>query len=91
MCKNCKDIILRDSFYSSEDYLNCLDYIHDLIDTGCFNLIKKTCDLDKVIDMKGTWNSDIIEHIVQCAKCRKQFICFSDTYHGRGSFIENGE
>jgi hypothetical protein len=44
MCYNCDDIVLRDSFYSPEDYLNCLKYIQELIDAGHFTLaeVKKT-------------------------------------------------
>ena len=86
MCNNCDDIVLRDSFYSPEDYLNCLKYIQELIDTGQFTLAEKTCDLDKVKDEKGYWVGDIIEHVIQCRKCRKYYSCSSDTYHGRGSF-----
>lgn len=89
MCENCKEIILRDSFYSAVEYLNCLEYIQELIETGRFILVKKTCDLDRVKDENGHWNDDIIEHIVQCVQCGKQFLCFSDTYHGHGSFKES--
>ena len=91
MCDNCKDIILRDSFYGLDDYMNCLEYIQELIRSGECSLIKSTCELDKVKDSGGNWNSDIIEHTIQCEKCGKLFICFSDTYHGNGSFKEQGE
>jgi len=86
MCNNCDDIVLRDSFYSSEDYLNCLKYIQELIDTRHFTLAEKTCDLDKVKDENIHWVDDIIGHVIQCQKCEKYFSCYSDTYHGRGSF-----
>lgn len=89
MCENCKEIILRDSFYSSIDYMNCLEYIQELIEAGRYILVNKTCDLDKVRDENGHWNGDVFEHVVQCTQCEKQYLCFPDTYHGSGSFRES--
>jgi len=89
MCENCKDIILRDSFYNPNDYLNCLEYIRELICADKFTLIRKTCDLNSVKDSSGHWSSDIIKHTLQCNKCGKHFVCFCDTYHGSGSFRES--
>ncbi len=86
MCENCEDIILRDSFYSPTDYMNCLKYIQELIEAGRFALINKSCDLDKVINENGRWDSDVIEHTIQCKNCGKQFSCIGETYHGGGSF-----
>ncbi len=68
MCENCKDIIIRDSFYSLADYLKCLEYIQELIKAGRYKLIEKSCDLDKVKNENGRWDSDIIEHVIQCPK-----------------------
>ncbi len=86
MCDNCNDIILRDSFYNPKQYLNCLEYIQELLNTGDFVLVEKSCDLDKVQDEKGCWIDDIIGHVIRCKKCGKHFTCSIDTYHGRGSF-----
>ena len=61
MCNNCDDIVLRNSFYSPEDYLNCLKYIQELIDTRNFTLVEKTCDLDKVKDEILKLNLDFKE------------------------------
>lgn len=86
MCGNCDDIILRESFYSPKDYLDCLAYIQELLNTGKFVLVENTCDLDKVKDVNGCWIYDLINHEIKCKKCGKQFTCFMDTYHGIGSF-----
>ena len=86
MCDNCMNIILRDSFYSPKDYLNCLSYIQELLDVGNFVLVEKSCDLDKVQNEIGGWIDDIIGHVIQCKKWGKHFTCSIDTYHGRGSF-----
>jgi hypothetical protein len=86
VCGNCNSIILRDSFYSPKDYLNCLEYIQELLNTCNFELVEKSCDLDKIKDENGCWVDDIISHVIQCKKCGKHFTCFIDTYHGRGSF-----
>lgn len=89
MCDYCKDIILREHFYSPRDYLNGLAYIKSLIEEDKFTLIRATCPIDKVQDENGVWyGSDIIAHTIQCNKCKKLFHCFADTYHGTGSFTE---
>ena len=88
MCDNCKNIILRDSFYSPRDYTNCLIYIQELLNTGNYALIEKSCDLDKTKNENGCWTDDIIVHVIQCKKCGKCFSCSIDTYHGRGSFTK---
>lgn len=92
MCDNCKDIILREHFYSPRDYFNCLAYIKSLIKEDKFTLIQATCPIDNVKDEDGVWYSDIIFHTIQCNKCKQSFECFADTYHGGGSFTakDNG-
>lgn len=62
MCENCLDIILRDSFYLPQDYLNCLDYIKSLVAGGKYKMVKQTCDLDNIKNEKGCWVDDIISH-----------------------------
>jgi len=86
MCEYCSDIILRDYFYSPQDYLNCLEYIKSLIAGGNFKMIKQTCDLDKMQDENGCWADDIITHEIRCKKCGKRYIAFADTHHGGGGF-----
>lgn len=86
MCEKCKDIILRKQFYSPRDYLNCIEYIKELLKSGNFKLVYASCNIDKVIDKSGKWNSDIIEHIIRCKKCKTRFVCQADTYHGNGGF-----
>jgi hypothetical protein len=84
----CNNIILRDSFYSPKAYLNCLAYIEELLNTGKFVLIEKSCDIDKTKDENGYWIDDLIHHVIQCKKCGNYFNCVTDTYHGRGSFTK---
>lgn len=89
MCEICKDIdiILRNSFYSPRDYLNCLHYIEELVDSGAFILESGTCALDKVTNERtGCWVDDIITHVICCKACGQAFTCSCDTYHGRGGF-----
>ena len=69
MCDNFNIIILRDFFYSPKDYLNCLEYIQELLDTGKFILVEKSFDLGKVQDEKGCWIDDLISHVIRCKKC----------------------
>lgn len=88
MCDNCKDIILRNNFYSPRDYFNCLAYIKSLLETGKFTLIEASCPIDYVKNDNGVWYSDIIFHTIQCKKCKKTFNCYCNTYRGSGSFIE---
>lgn len=90
MCDNCNGITLRDFFSSPKDYMNCLTYIQELLDTGNFILIEKSCDLDKTKDENGFWIDDLISHVIQCKNCGKHFTCSIDTYHGRGGF-RNGK
>ena len=86
MCYNCNDITLRDSFYSLQDYLNCLEYIAELNSNGNYEIIEKTCSIDKVKNSNGCWVCDTISHVLECKKCGQKFKCFADTYHGGGSF-----
>ena len=86
MCGACGDIILRKEFYSPRDYLNCLNYIRELVDSGGFVLEPGACDLDKINDENGCWVDDIIAHVIHCKACGQAFTCFCDTYHGGGGF-----
>ena len=86
MCDNCKGTILRDSFYSPQDYMDCLDYIKQLIDSSKFNLTDGNCAIDKVKNDGGYWVDDIIFHVICCNSCGKSFSCSVNTYRGSGSF-----
>ena len=86
MCEKCNEIQLIKIFNSPQDYLACLSYIKKLVSSGDFSMVLKTCDFDDVKDDTGKWIDDIIEHIISCKKCGKQFRCVVDTYHGGGSF-----
>jgi hypothetical protein len=86
MCDNCKDIILRERFYSDRDYLNCLGYIAELIDSGQFTMAEQTYSLDAVKNPNSKWVDDIIIHRIVCNFCCDIFSAFADTYHGNGSF-----
>ena len=88
MCENCSDIILRKHFYSAQDYLNCLDYIKSLIADGKFEMVKQTCDLDKVKNENGCWVDDSILHELKCKKCSARYTAHADTYHGGGGFVK---
>ncbi len=86
MCDNCKDIVVRDHFYSARDYLDCLNYIHSLVKQEKYEIINQTCSLDKVTSANGSWINDIITHEIKCKACGQVFTCFCDTYHGSGGF-----
>lgn len=88
MCKICENVILRKNFYSPRDYLNCLDYLWELIDSGAFELESATCDLDKVKGPDGKWVDDIIGHVIRCKGCGQAFTCSCCTYRGGGSFYK---
>lgn len=86
MCECCSEIVLRDSFYSPQDYLNCLNYIKTLITDKKFVIVKQTCDLGCVKNENDCWVGDIIVHEIKCKKCGKHYIVHCDTYHGHGDF-----
>lgn len=88
MCRNCQEIILREAFYSPRDYLNCLSYIGELVDSGAFVLEHADCDLDKVKGEDGCWVDDVIAHVIRCGVCGQAFTCSCDTYHGKGGFYK---
>ena len=60
MCEICDKIELRNSFPNPQSYLNCLDYIKGLIDSGDFEMESQTCDLDQVKDENGCFVDDVI-------------------------------
>lgn len=86
MCDVCSEIILRDEFYSLQDYLNCLDYISELLSKNQFSIVSQTCDIKSVLDINGCWADDVIHHKINCENCGKYFEACAITYRGGGSF-----
>ncbi len=86
MCEVCKKVVLREAFRSPKDYLNCLAYLRELVDSGEFTLEPGPYGLDEVKDEEGRWRDDIISHVIRCNACGQAFSCGCDTYHGRGGF-----
>ena len=91
MCEKCKDTILRKEFYSPRDYMNCLEYIAELIASGQFIMVEQTCPLNAVQDKNGCWFRDNIRHKIVCNDCGEWFLAWADTYHGRGGFKKEDE
>jgi hypothetical protein len=85
-CINCSFLMEDHIISSPKEYLSILADMQQCIKEGNFELIAQTCAFDEVL--KDTWYSDSIEHIIQCKKCRNQFVCFADTYHGSGKFYK---
>lgn len=71
--------------------MNCIEYIKELLNSGAYELIEATCDLDKICDASGKWAGDILDFTISCKKCGKKYKCHVDTYHGVGGFIENSK
>ena len=88
VCKECSDIILWDNFYTPNQYQRCLAYINELLETGKYELIRATCNLDKVKNEEGCFVDDSIYHVIKCKKCGQVFTCYCNTYHGNGSFYK---
>ena len=88
MCDKCNDVVLRERFYSIKDYLNCLGYISELIDSGKFEIVEQTCSTDAVKNENGCWVDDIIRHKIICKNCGELFLAWADTYHGCGRFTK---
>ena len=86
MCNSCAKLQLCDFFHSPKEYIDCLNYIKQLVDLGDFELVFGIFPLDKIKDEQGCWVDDIISHTIRCVNCGKHFSCTIDTYHGRGSF-----
>ena len=89
MCEHCQDIILKKSFYTPKDWLDCLEYIKCLVNYGDYEFVEATCDIDRVRNENGAWADDVISHTIQCKKCGQNFICYANTYRGGGSFTKS--
>lgn len=85
MCENCENIRLIKLFRSPYEYLQCVEYIKDLLSDG-FELVEGNCPLDEVRDENGHWADDIIYHVIKCEKCGQVFSCCVNTYRGGGAF-----
>lgn len=87
MCNYCYNIQLWKKFDSPKEYLDCIEYINQLIENGNFELIKEesTCSLNQVKTEKG-WADEIMVHIIRCKHCGQIFTCVVNTYRGSGSF-----
>jgi hypothetical protein len=78
---------MENHFISSpQEYLAILADMEQYINQGSFLLVAQTCAFTEVL--KDTWYSDSIEHVMQCKKCKSQYVCFADTYHGVGRFYK---
>lgn len=88
MCEKCQDIVLRKSFYSKQDWLNCLEYIKELIANENYELVESTCDFDNIRNADGEWSNDEFRHVVKCKCCGKRYLCYANTYRGGGGFVE---
>ena len=87
-CENCQDIILRKSFYSQHDWMNCLEYIKELLESGNYELVELTCDFDHIRNIDGIWSNDSFRYVICCKCCGKRYLCYANTYRGGGGFIE---
>jgi hypothetical protein len=88
MCVVCDNIQLTKWFASPKEYMQCLNYIQKLLDSGDFEMESQTCDLDKVKNDNGYWVDDLIAHTIRCRHCGQAYTCSVDTYHGNGRFRE---
>ncbi|MDE5994455.1 MAG: hypothetical protein K2G60_02965 [Oscillospiraceae bacterium] len=86
MCEICEKVKTMDSFPTPKDYLECLNYIQSLVDSGSFMVESRDCDIDKVKDTNGYWIDDVINHVIKCKNCCQSFSCVAITYRGSGSF-----
>lgn len=88
-CENCQDIVLRKSFHSKQDWLNCLEYIKELIKNENYELVESTCDFDNIRYEDGKWSNDEFRHVIKCKCCGKRYLCYVNTYRGGGGFIKH--
>ncbi len=86
MCQICSNIRLQSHFFTPDEYLKCLKYIQQLVDTGDFEFCEKTCDTDRVKNENGCWVDDVICHVIKCKYCGQCYSCCAVTYRGGGSF-----
>lgn len=89
ICKSCEDVVLQKKFYSVQAWLDCIEYIKELLESGRFDLIEATCDFDNIRDKNGKWSSDNIYYVIRCKNCGQVFRCYADTYHGSGEFVND--
>lgn len=87
MCQFCQNIQLWKKFDSPKNYLECIEYISQLVESGNFEFIeeKSTCPLNQIKTEKG-WADEIMVHVIRCKYCGKIFACVVNTYRGSGSF-----
>lgn len=85
-CENCRDLILRNEFYSPRDWLNCLEYLKTLLERGTYELTEQTCDFDAVRGEDGKWSADLFRWVLRCRTCGQTYICYANTYRGCGGF-----
>lgn len=86
-CKNCHNIVLRKSFYSKQDWLNCLEYIKELRGNENYELVESTCGFENIRNANGEWSKDEFRHVIKCKCCGKRYLCYANTYRG-GGFVE---
>lgn len=86
MCEICRNVKTVDFFPNSKVYLECLNYIQSLVDSGDFLFESKDCDTDKAKNIDGCWIDDMICHVIKCRNCGQCFTCSVITDRGNGSF-----
>ncbi|MBQ4217990.1 MAG: hypothetical protein II666_00390 [Butyrivibrio sp.] len=92
-CDKCGNLeyISNDKSTDSKKYLECANYVKELVQSGDFiqrNDISpycKTTDLNDTKQVKG-WSSDLMQYRIECTKCGRVFELFADTYHGSWGF-----
>ena len=87
ICDYCHNIQEWKKFNAPKDYLACIEYIHQLVTNGGYELLEEesTCPLNQVETEDG-WADEIMVHMVRCKHCGQVFTCVVNTYRGSGSF-----
>ncbi len=94
-CDNCCKLkFISDKNNSNPKlYLECLNYVKDLVQSGYFQQrddISPYCKTTDLSDTKraGGWNYDLMQHRIECNRCGRIYELFADTYHGSWRFAK---
>ncbi len=73
---------------SKEEYLKAISYFQSRLESGEYELLSGTCDIDKIVGGDGECSDDWFNHTIKCKKCGTIFYCFYDDGDGRGNITK---
>lgn len=69
---------------SKEEYLKAISYFQSRLESGEYELLSGTCDIDKIVGGDGECSDDWFNHTIKCKKCGTYFCCYYEPLDGWG-------